>query len=198
MRHLLRLSAADQLHTRHAILRAAQAGCVLLGQLKIKAHMPLFLKRKSNPSRNEKFDLVDSPSHLVMGCSWASRWRRGKLSTSDRMAGPAAGCRRIAPISLDSMSCENAKVSGCRQDIGCRYALKPALSRCKAWTLQAIPFTTSDSMSAAAMHTGPGERQAVYKLQEMHASSCSRARPRSSILNSSSGDSALPNWRSGC
>jgi hypothetical protein len=36
------------------------------------------------------------------------------------------------------------------------------------------------------------------RSQEVFTSSCSRARPRSSILNSSSGDSALPNCRSGC
>ena len=43
-------------------------------------------------------------ARLVIGCSCASRWSRGKLSTNDLTAGPAAGWRRMAPISLDSIS----------------------------------------------------------------------------------------------
>mmetsp|Transcript_17116 Transcript_17116/g.51223 ORF Transcript_17116/g.51223 Transcript_17116/m.51223 type:complete len:244 (+) Transcript_17116:1481-2212(+) len=42
---------------------------------------------------------------LVMGCSWASRARRGKASTRARMLCPAAGWRSRAPISPALMSC---------------------------------------------------------------------------------------------
>ncbi len=66
----------------------------------------LLVKQSASGVRNEvgQENPENPRKNLVMGCSCASRCRRGKLSTRVLMAGPAAGCRRIAPISLDSMS----------------------------------------------------------------------------------------------